>query len=196
MRQGHLQLGLLNVIVGHQGTCKSFHRLCNSLESLFVLRRGIFQLRERTGPIQTRQPLCRPTVSLGQHRQHAEDTEHNKSKDKERNKILNLAYRFRRDSLEQGDISWSWPLAQNWNFVGRFNFSLRDDEVLEQFYGLEYESCCWGIRLVGRRFISTRDGTRDSSIGLQLVLKGMMDIGSAADRLLERGILGYSADLN
>ena len=113
-----------------------------------------------------------------------------------RNKILNLAYRFRRDSLEQGDVSWSWPLAQNWNFVGRFNFSLRDDEVLEQFYGLEYESCCWGIRLVGRRYISTRDGTRDSSIGLQLVLKGMMDIGTAADRLLERGILGYSADLN
>ena len=112
------------------------------------------------------------------------------------NKILNLAYRFRRNSLEQGDISWSWPLAQSWNFVGRYNFSLRDDRVLEQFYGLEYESCCWGLRLVGRRYISTRDGTQDSSIGLQLVLKGMMDIGTAADRLLERGILGYSADLN
>lgn len=112
------------------------------------------------------------------------------------NKILNLAYRFRRDSLEQGDVSWSWPITQSWNFVGRFNFSLREDEVLEQFYGLEYESCCWGLRLVGRRFISTRDGTQDSSVGLQLVLKGMMDIGTAADRLLERGILGYSADLN
>ena len=44
------------------------------------------------------------------------------------NKILNLAYRFRRGSLEQGDISWSWPVAQNWNFVGRYNYSLRDSE--------------------------------------------------------------------
>ncbi len=111
------------------------------------------------------------------------------------NKILNLAYRFRRDSLEQGDLSWSWPIASRWNFVGRYNFSFRDQEVLEQFFGLEYESCCWGLRLVSRRHISTRDGTRDSSFGLQLVLKGMTSVGTAADKLLERGILGYSADL-
>ena len=111
------------------------------------------------------------------------------------NKILNFAYRFRRDSLEQGDVSWSWPVARRWNFVGRYNFSFRDDEVLEQFFGLEYESCCWGLRLVSRRHISTRDGTRDSSFGLQLVLKGMTSVGTAADKLLERGILGYSADL-
>lgn len=111
------------------------------------------------------------------------------------NKILNFAYRFRRQSLEQGDVSWSWPLSQSWNFVGRYNFSFRDDEVLEQFYGLEYESCCWGLRLVSRRFISTRDGTRDSSFSLQLVLKGMTSVGTKADRLLERGILGYSPTL-
>jgi LPS-assembly protein len=111
------------------------------------------------------------------------------------NKILNLAYRFRRDSLEQGDVSWSWPLTSRWNFVGRYNFSFRDDKALEEFFGLEYESCCWGLRLVSRRHISTRDGTRDSSFGLQLVLKGMTSVGTAADKLLERGILGYSADL-
>ncbi|MBT8087805.1 MAG: LPS assembly protein LptD [Gammaproteobacteria bacterium] len=111
------------------------------------------------------------------------------------NKILNLAYRFRRDSLEQGDLSWSWPVRARWNFVGRYNYSFRDQEALEQFYGIEYESCCWGLRLVSRRHISTRDGTRDSSFGLQLVLKGMTSVGAAADKLLERGILGYSADL-
>jgi LPS-assembly protein len=111
------------------------------------------------------------------------------------NKILNFAYRFRRESLEQGDFSWSWPLSQSWNFVGRYNFSFRDDKVLEQFYGLEFESCCWGLRLVSRRYISTRDGTQDSSFGLQLVLKGMTSVGTKADRLLERGILGYSPTL-
>ncbi len=110
------------------------------------------------------------------------------------NKILNLAYRYRRDSLEQGDLSWSWPLATRWNFVGRYNYSFRDQEMLEQFFGLEFESCCWGLRLVTRRHISTRDGTKDSSFGLQLVLKGMASVGTAADNLLERGILGYSAD--
>jgi len=111
------------------------------------------------------------------------------------NKILNLAYRYRRDSLEQGDVSWSWPLSSRWNFVGRYNYSFEDDKALEQFFGLEYESCCWGLRLVSRRHISTRDGSRDSSIGLQLVLKGMSSIGNSADKMLERGILGYSANL-
>ncbi|MDJ0813486.1 MAG: LPS assembly protein LptD [Woeseiaceae bacterium] len=111
------------------------------------------------------------------------------------NKILNVSYRFRRDSLEQGDISWSWPIAEQWNIVGRYKYSFREEEALEEFVGVEYESCCWGLRLVSRRHISTRDGTRDSSIGLQLVLKGLSSVGTAADKMLERGILGYSANL-
>ncbi len=112
----------------------------------------------------------------------------------QKNKILNLSYRFRKESLAQGDVSWSWPVAKNWNFVGRYNFSFRDNEVLEQFFGIEFESCCWGLRLVTRRHISTRDGTRDSSFGIQLILKGMTSLGTKADRLLEHGILGYSRD--
>ena len=112
------------------------------------------------------------------------------------NKIVNLAYRFRRDSIEQGDVSVSWPITKSWNFVGRYNYSFRDRESLEQFFGLEYESCCWGLRMISRRFLSTRDGTRDTSFGLQLVLKGMMSVGTAADKMLERGILGYSPDDN
>ena len=109
-------------------------------------------------------------------------------------KILNLAYRYRKNSLEQGDVSLSWPMSKKWNIVGRYNYSFRDKEALEQFVGIEYESCCWGLRLVTRRHISTRDGTRDTSIGLQLVLKGMTSLGTKADRLLEHGILGYSRD--
>lgn len=111
------------------------------------------------------------------------------------NKVLNLSYRFRKESLEQGDVSWSWPVARRWNFVGRYNFSFRDNETLERFFGIEYESCCWALRVVTRRHISTRDGTRDSSFGLQLVLKGMTAVGTRADKLLENGILGYSSDL-
>ena len=110
------------------------------------------------------------------------------------NKIVNLAYRFRRDALETGDVSMSWPVGKSWNLVGRYNYSFRDKEVLEQFYGLEYESCCWGIRFIAREYISTRDGTQDTSFGLQLVLKGMSSVGTSADKMLERGILGYSAD--
>jgi hypothetical protein len=36
----------------------------------------------------------------------------------------------------------------------------------------------------------------DNSFGLQLVLKGVSSVGSSADAMLERGILGYSAAMN
>ena len=108
------------------------------------------------------------------------------------NKLLNVGYRFRQDLLEQGNISWSWPLTESWNFLGHYNYSLRDKRTLEQFYGLEYESCCWGIRMIYRQYVSTRDGQEDNSFGIQFVLKGMTSIGTKANKLLERGILGYS----
>mgnify|MGYP001355120806 FL=1 len=108
------------------------------------------------------------------------------------NKILNFGYRFREDLLEQGNISWSWPVTQTWNFLGHVNYSVRDKKILEQFYGLEYESCCWGVRMIYREYVSTRDGQEDTSFGIQLVLKGMTSIGTKANKLLERGILGYS----
>ncbi|MEM7611636.1 MAG: LPS assembly protein LptD [Pseudomonadota bacterium] len=106
-------------------------------------------------------------------------------------RVVNLAYRFRRDSVDQGDISWSWPIASRWNMVGRYNYSFREKTSLERFVGLEYESCCWGVRIVSRRYISRRDGTADTAIAIQLELKGLTSVGDPADRLLERGILGY-----
>ncbi|MEM6819553.1 MAG: LPS assembly protein LptD [Pseudomonadota bacterium] len=111
-------------------------------------------------------------------------------------RVVNLAYRFREDSLEQGDVSFSWPLASRWNIVGRYNYSLRDKVSLERFFGLEYESCCWGVRVVSRRFISRRDGTADTAISVQLELKGLTSVGDPADQLLEQGILGYQSTID
>ncbi len=107
-------------------------------------------------------------------------------------KVVNLAYRFRRDAVDQGDISWSWPVSSRWNVVGRYNYSFLERASLERFVGIEYESCCWGLRIVSRRFISRRDGTADTSVAIQLELKGLTSVGDPADELLERGILGYT----
>ena len=78
--------------------------------------------------------------------------------------------------------------------MGHYNYSLRDNKSLEQCYGLEYESCCWGIRMVYRQYVSTRDGQEDNSFGIQFILKGMTSIGTNTNKLLERGILGYSSE--
>ena len=45
-----------------------------------------------------------------------------------------------------------------------------------------------------RRYLASRTGEFDNVIAVQLVLKGLTNVGDQADRLLERGILGYETD--
>jgi hypothetical protein len=47
---------------------------------------------------------------------------------------------------------------------------------------------------VTRRHISRNTGEADTSVSIQLILKGLTNIGDPADRLLEHGILGYQRD--
>jgi LPS-assembly protein len=106
-------------------------------------------------------------------------------------RLLNVSYRFRRDSIEELDLAGAWPLGNRWSIVGRFDYSIREQEPLERFVGLDYSTCCWGVRLVARRYLTSRDGESDSAITLQLLLKGFGSSGSPAEGLLDRGILGY-----
>jgi LPS-assembly protein len=115
----------------------------------------------------------------------------------EDSRIVNAAYRYRRDTLEEYDIAMSWPIGDRWNFVGRYNYSIQDSEPLERYVGLEYETCCWGIRAVWSRYLTRPDAETtttaesDTSISVQLLLKGFSGTSNSSARELERGILGY-----
>ena len=106
--------------------------------------------------------------------------------------VVNLGYRFQRDRLEQADVSAAWPVSNQWSLYGRMLYSLRDHGTIEQFAGLEYNSCCYGVRAVARNYVSSRTGERDTGIFLQLELKGLASVGTRADAFLERAIRGYS----
>ncbi len=107
--------------------------------------------------------------------------------------VINLGYRFRRGLLEQWDGSFGWPLARNWSAVGRLVYSTRDRQTIEQVAGFEYRACCWRVRVVQRRYVSSRTGQRDNSIALQLELTGLSSVGVPAGSFLERTIRGYSS---
>lgn len=106
-------------------------------------------------------------------------------------RLFGFGYRYRQGLLEQGDLSLVWPAAPRWRVIGRYSYSFLDNEPLERFLGWEYESCCWRLRLVGRNYISSRTGESDSSLVVQLELKGLTKNGSSPEELLDRGILGY-----
>ncbi len=96
-------------------------------------------------------------------------------------RILDLSYRYQRDSLEQTDVSALWPLARNqerqWNVVARWNYSLTDHRTLEALSGVEYDTCCWTVRLAARRFLNNIEGDTNDTLMLQLELKGLSRVG-------------------
>lgn len=108
-------------------------------------------------------------------------------------RVINLAYRAQRERLEQAEFSTAWPLGQRWNAFARLVYSLRDDDSLERFAGFEFKACCYRIRMVGRRFISSRTGERDTGVYVQLELNGLASVGTT-DAFLERTIRGYSPE--
>lgn len=121
---------------------------------------------------------------------------------KDNQNIFNLGYRFRRNpanetlNLEQSDISWRWPIGNRYALLARWNYSLTDQRDIDTIFGLEYESCCWSLRLITQSYLNdTVNNLYDNSIRIQLNFKGF---GSISDRktndILKRAIIGYQPD--
>lgn len=100
-------------------------------------------------------------------------------------KRLEVAYRYRRELLEQSDILAAFPIGGRWDVVGRWRFSLADSSTIESLAGLEYETCCWTVRTTWRRYIADTSGEYDAGIYLQLELKGLGAIGTGFQDLLD-----------
>ncbi len=107
--------------------------------------------------------------------------------------VFNAAYRMRKDivDIEQVDFSMRWPVNPNWSVVGRFNYSLQNDRTIESLLGLEYNSCCWATRIVGRHFLRNTEGDFDNAIFLQFEMKGLAGFGRKTRDFLELNIPGY-----
>jgi len=105
-------------------------------------------------------------------------------------KLLNVGHRYLRDSLNQADISGQWPLGGKWYGVGRLNYSVSDKRMVETLAGLEYDACCWTIRVVAQRF-ATATASATTTLFVQLELKGFSRIGSNPGEAIRRNIPGY-----
>jgi LPS-assembly protein len=116
----------------------------------------------------------------------------------EQNTILKAAYRFTRASnswsqnIEQVDTSFRFPIPtfKNTSMIGQWSYTLHDKTTLEAFGGIEYDSCCWSISVIGQRYLN---GTNISSqpefitgMFIQLRLRGLMGLGKGRDPLISR----------
>jgi LPS-assembly protein len=109
----------------------------------------------------------------------------------EAGKLLNLNYRFTRNTLRQTDVSTQWPIFGRWQGVARLNYSLQDQRSLEALAGLEYNQSCWALRFVAQSF-TTATRERSNQIFLQLELSDLVPIGSDPLSALRTSISGYT----
>lgn len=117
------------------------------------------------------------------------------------NKLVQFNHRYIRElsdeRINQVGVAASWPMGKNWHWVGRYYRDLNLSRSIESFMGIEYESCCWAMRLTVRRNLATRfnnNGERDlnefdSGIALQFVFKGMGNSNKKVD-MLSQGLFG------
>ena len=111
-------------------------------------------------------------------------------------RVLSASYRYIRDPLsgqsmvKQVDLAGQWPISGRWYAVGRYNYSLRDSQLLEAIGGIEYNEGCWSTRLVVQR-LEALAGSANTTVFLQLELKDFASIGSNPIGLLHRSIPGF-----
>jgi LPS-assembly protein len=113
-----------------------------------------------------------------------------------KNRIVNVGKRFSRGDLEQTDISTEWPIAGRWTFRARSLYSLRDSRNVDSYAGVEYNACCWALRVVGSRRLAIdtqRDNaaTQNSSIMLELELTGLSKLGYVPDSPLRESVFSF-----
>jgi len=117
--------------------------------------------------------------------------------------VVNFSYRYRRDFLEQVDVSALVPITPAWRLIGRWNYALNqplapanypggtDGRTLERFFGIEHDSCCVAWRVLARHWVHDVEGETDNAIYFELEFKGIGSIGQKSDDFLRKGILGY-----
>jgi len=109
-------------------------------------------------------------------------------------KILNLQYQFQREVLKQLELSGQWPMAHRWYVVGKSNYSLQNNKLVEGLAGFEYRADCWALRFVAHRFATT-NLSNNSGFSIQLELNGLARLGFGSNPVetLKKNISGYQA---
>ena len=83
------------------------------------------------------------------------------------------------DGIDQITLNVNWPIANRWQFTAQERYSIDDSESLFRDVGIEYNSCCWKLRLRAQDRINDRDiDDKRTSVFLELELTSLGSIRS------------------
>ncbi len=100
---------------------------------------------------------------------------------------------------EQANLSAYYPVNDNWALFGALEYSLEANNSVEDMVGVEYDDCCWQMRVLYMRYIDTASGLPDfenpefeRALQFQFVLKGLGGFGGRVDGLMRDMIRGFT----
>ncbi|MDO3383562.1 LPS-assembly protein LptD [Gilvimarinus algae] len=132
-------------------------------------------------------------------------------------RLLSLTYRFQRRvsgndlnpspaddrSLDQLDVGAFVPVTDSWSLFARANYDFTFDLELDTYAGLEYNDCCYRVRLMWREWLNfdynsgnqletVTNNDYDRGYFIDLQLKGLASISDRVGSLLSKTLLGYA----
>ncbi len=120
--------------------------------------------------------------------------------------LVNLGYSYRRNrttnndglDIDQVDFSTYLPFSKEWRLFLRSLYDLEANERVNDMAGIEYNSCCWRVRLVYQRYIDQNTNRAanelteyENATYIEFQLKGLGGVGTRVSELLEEFIRGY-----
>ena len=105
----------------------------------------------------------------------------------------NIEYFFTDQVLEQSLLSAVYPVNERWTIVAKYHQSELFDKPVENLFGLSYESCCWGFKILASQTSDDNFIETDRAIYFELTLKGLTQVGRDIDTKLTNSIPGYQA---
>ena len=111
--------------------------------------------------------------------------------------LTSNANRYNQD-INQLGLQLGWELTDNWAVVGRYYQDLALKKPVEQYLGVQYNTCCWSVGVGARRYVTSRQNQRndeifyDNSVGVTLELRGFSnDHKSGIEEMMKQGKLPY-----
>ena len=105
----------------------------------------------------------------------------------------NLGYYYTENNLEQALVSLAYPLNERWQVVAKLQQSLNYNKPVENLLGINYQSCCWGLKILAGQTGNYRDdfANTQNSIYFEFTFKGLSQAGEDIDTRLSNAIPGY-----
>ena len=107
------------------------------------------------------------------------------------------ANRYNQD-IKQLGVQVGWELSDHWAIAGRYYQDLALEKPVEQYLGVQYNTCCWSVGVGARRYVTSRQNQKnddifyDHGIGVTFELRGFShDHKTGIENMMKKGKLPY-----